>query len=162
MPVPQTLTRPVDLADGAPNDGSARAAKLGLAPAIPFHSLCEEHLLPCYGVVHIGYVRDEERLNQAELTRIVEACSGGIQVQQKMTARIGLWVHHQLAPRGVGVLVEAGYGCTPVREGAALAGPTTTMSFYGPLRHSAAQQREFLTRTREAATLGVVITCDHD
>lgn len=148
MAVPQTLIRPVDLLDVAPSDVPVRAAKLVLARSIPFHSLCEEHLLPFYGVVHIGYVLDEERLNAAELIRIVEACSGGIQVQQKMTARIGLWVHHQLAPRGVGVLVEAGYGCTPVREGAALAGPTTTMSFYGPLRHSAQQQREFLTRTK--------------
>jgi GTP cyclohydrolase I len=162
MAVSQTLMRPIDLIEVAPREDAVRVAQLALASAIPFHSLCEEHLLPFYGIVHIGYVRDEEPLNPAELTRIVEACSGGIQVQQKMTARIGLWVYHQLALRGVGVLVEGGYGCTPVREGAALAGPTTTMAFYGPLRHSAQQQREFLTRTRKAAKPDMVVTCDHD
>ncbi|MDP7706253.1 MULTISPECIES: GTP cyclohydrolase I [unclassified Mycobacterium] len=112
---------------------------------IPFHAICEQHLLPFYGVVHIGYLRGDQRLSQAELTRVVEACAIGVQVQDKMTTRIGLWLHHQLAPRGLGVLVEGGYACTPVREGAALAGPTTTMAFYGTMRDNANQQREFIT-----------------
>lgn len=116
-----------------------------LLRAIPFHAICEQHLLPFYGVVHIGYLRGDQRLSQGELTRIVEACSGGVQVQDKMTTRIGLWLDHQLAPRGLGVLVEGGYACTPVREGAALAGPTTTMAFYGSMRDDADQQREFIT-----------------
>lgn len=116
-----------------------------LLRAIPFQAICEQHLLPFYGVVHIGYLRGAQQLSQAELTRIVEACTGGIQVQEKMTTRIGLWLHHQLAPRGLGVLVEGGYACTPVREGAALAGPTTTMAFYGSMRDDAEQQRQFIT-----------------
>lgn len=123
--------------------------RIELLRAVPFQSICEEHLLPFYGVVHVGYVRGTNRLSQAEFARIVEACSSGIQVQQKMTTRIGLWLDHQLASRGVGVLVEAGYACTPVRDGAALAGPTTTMAFYSSMRDSADEQREFLTRTRE-------------
>ena len=72
-------------------------------------------------------------------------CAIGVQLQDKMTTRIGLWLHHQFAPRGLGVLVEGGYACTPVREGAALAGPTTTMAFYGSMRDNADQQREFIT-----------------
>lgn len=123
--------------------------RLELARPISFQGLCDQHLLPFYGVVRIGYIRGESRLNQDEFTRIVEACSGGVQVQQKMTTRIGLWLDHQLASRGVGVLVEAGYECTPVRDGAALAGPTTTMAFYGSMLDSADQQREFLTLARE-------------
>ncbi len=102
-------------------------------------------MLPFYGVVRIGYLRGEHRLSQAELTRIVEACSGGVQVQDKMTTRIGLWLDHQLRADGLGVLVEGGYACTPVREGAALAGPTTTMAFYGSMRDNAEEQRDFLT-----------------
>jgi GTP cyclohydrolase I len=137
--VPQTLVRP---------DSGILQLRLDrpvLLRAIPFNAICEQHLLPFYGVVHIGYLRGAERLSPAELTRIVDACAIGVQVQEKMTSRIGLWLHHQLAPRGLGVLVEAGYGCTPVREGAALAGPTTTLAFYGSMRDNADQQREFIT-----------------
>ncbi|WP_205875395.1 GTP cyclohydrolase I [Mycobacterium camsae] len=137
--MPQTLVRP---------DSGILQLRLDrpvLLRAIPFHAICEQHLLPFYGVVHIGYLRGDQRLSQTELTRIVDACAIGVQVQEKMTTRIGLWLHHQLAPRGLGVLVEGGYACTPVREGAALAGPTTTMAFYGSMRDNADQQREFIT-----------------
>ncbi len=140
--MPQTLVRHDNARLRLPLDRPV------LLRAIPFQAICEQHLLPFYGVVHIGYLRGEHRLSQAELTRIVEACSGGVQVQEKMTTRVGLWLDHQLAPRGLGVLVEGGYACTPVREGAALAGPTTTMAFYGSMRDNADQQRQFLTLAR--------------
>ncbi|WP_172831661.1 GTP cyclohydrolase I [Mycobacterium asiaticum] len=122
--------------------------RLELTHPVPFQALCEQHLLPFYGVVRVGYVRGENRLLQTEFIRIVESCSAAVQVQQKMTTRIGLWLHHQLGAPGMGVLVEAGYACTPVRDGAALAGPTTTMAFYGSMRDSAEEQREFLTLAR--------------
>lgn len=137
--MPQTLVRP---------DSGILQLRLDrpvLLRAIPFHAICEQHLLPFYGVVHVGYLRGGQRLSQPELTRVVEACTVGVQVQEKMTTRIGLWLDHQLGPRGLGVLVEGGYACTPVREGAALAGPTTTMAFYGSMRDDAEQQREFIT-----------------
>lgn len=137
--MPQTLVRP---------DSAILQLRLDrpvLLRPIQFQAICEQHLLPFYGVVHIGYLRGDQRLSQVELTRVVEACAIGVQVQDKMTTRIGLWLHHQLAPRGLGVLVEGGYACTPVREGAALAGPTTTMAFYGSMRDNADLQREFIT-----------------
>lgn len=138
--MPQTLVRQDNAVPGFSLDRPV------LLRAIPFQAICEQHLLPFYGVVHIGYLRGDKRLSQAELTRVVDACStGGIQIQDKMTSRIGLWLHHQLGPRGLGVLVEGGYACTPVREGAALAGPTTTMAFYGSMRDDADRQREFIT-----------------
>ncbi|KQH75717.1 hypothetical protein AO501_22615 [Mycobacterium gordonae] len=137
--MPQTLVRP---------DSAVLQLRLDrpvLLRPIPFQAICGQHLLPFYGVVHIGYLRGDQRLSQAELTRVVDACAIGVQLQDKMTTRIGLWLHHQFAPRGLGVLVEGGYACTPVREGAALAGPTTTMAFYGSMRDNADQQREFIT-----------------
>lgn len=153
--MPQTLVRhDKDSAHGLGSVLELPVRRIELLPAVPFQSICEEHLLPFYGVVTVGYLRGETRLSQAELARIVDACSVGVQVQQKMTARIGRWLDHQLASRGVGVLVEAGYECTPVRNGAALAGPTTTMAFYGSMRDSADEQRELLTRTRQRATSG--------
>jgi GTP cyclohydrolase IA len=83
-------------------DGS----KFAFACPIPFHSLCAHHLLPFHGVACIGYIPGEKHFGLVELARVVEACSRGIQVQQPMTTRIGLWLRRQLAPPGVGVLVE--------------------------------------------------------
>jgi GTP cyclohydrolase I len=155
MAVPLTLVRddnllrfPVGLLNAAP---ARQEAEIVFAPAIPFHALCEDHLLPYDGTVHIGYVPDEKHLSRTELTRIVEACSGGIQVQQQMTTRIGLWLHHQLSPRGVGVLVEGARACVTARGGIPIAGPPTTLAFYGSLRDSADEQREFLALARKTA-----------
>jgi GTP cyclohydrolase IA len=120
-------------------------AELVLARPIPFHSLCEQHLLPFYGVVHVGYVPDETRLGASELPRIVEACARGIQIQQRMTTRIGLWLHHQLVPRGVGVLVEAVHICTPPSRVSAVGTQTITTAYHGSFFESARARREFCT-----------------
>ena len=152
--MPLTLVRDDNLLQfpiGLSNALAAREAELVLAPAIPFHALCEDHLLPYDGTVHIGYIPGEKQLSQAEFARIVEACSGGIQVQQQMTTRIGLWLHHQLAPRGVGVLVEGARACVTARGGIPIAGPPTTLAFYGSLHDSADGQREFLALARRTA-----------
>ncbi|SON59940.1 GTP cyclohydrolase 1 [Mycobacterium simulans] len=124
-------------------------SELVLVPGIGFQSLCAEHLLPYDGVAHIGYLHGENHLGPAEFARIVAACSGGIQDQQRFTTRMGLWLHHQLAARGVGVLVEGGYTCATDRGGAPFGGPKTTLAFYGSLRQSADEQREFLALTRQ-------------
>lgn len=126
--------------------------EVDLARPIPFHSLCEQHLLPFYGVVHVGYVPDETRLGASELARIVEACARGIQIQQRMTTRIGLWLHHQLAPRGVAVLVEAVHICTPPSRVSSVGTQTITTSYYGSFFESARARREFLKLASQEQT----------
>lgn len=125
-----------------------------LVRGIRFSSLCGQHLLPYYGVVHIGYVRGENDLSSTECRRIVNACSGGIQDQQRMTARMALWLHHQLAPRGVGVLVKGGYTCATGHGGGRLGGPTTTVACYGSFRHNADERDEFFTLARQETAKG--------
>lgn len=113
--------------------------------AISFSAICEQYRLPFYGVVHVGYPCGKNRLSQAELGRIVDERAIAVQVQERMTTRIGLWLDHQLASRGLGVLVEGGYACTPMREGAALAGPRTTLACGGSLRDNADMPSDFMT-----------------
>ncbi|WP_082930120.1 GTP cyclohydrolase I [Mycobacterium sp. 1164966.3] len=127
-------------------------SEIVLTRPIPFHSLCEQHLLPFYGVVHVGYVPDETQLGTSELARIVEACARGIQIQQRMTSRIGLWLHHQLAPRGVGVLVEAVHICMPPSRVSAVGTQTLTTAYYGSFFENARARREFLTLTSREQT----------
>ena len=123
-------------------------SKLVAARSIPFHSLCQHHLVPFDGVVHVGYLPDENQVGLTEFARIVEACSRGIQVQQRMTSRIGLWLQHQLAPRGVGVLVQAVHSCKTARGDSSTVAKTTT-AFFGTLRLSADERREFLALARQ-------------
>jgi GTP cyclohydrolase IA len=130
---------------GGSQPASDSDSELVFAGSIPFHSLCEQHLLGFYGVAHVGYIPDKTPLSASELARIVESCSRGVQVQQRMTTRIGLWLHHQLAPRGVGVLVEAVHICTPPSRVSAVGAQSITTAFYGSLCESTDAQHEFLT-----------------
>ncbi|CAM4407461.1 GTP cyclohydrolase 1 [Mycobacterium basiliense] len=124
-------------------------AELVVVRPVPFRSLCADHLLPFQGVVHIGHIDSENHLSTPELTRIVAACTRSIQTQQPMTIRIGLWLHHQLVPRGVGVLVKANYACAAAARGDAHLGrPATTMAFCGSMRHSADERQEFVALAR--------------
>jgi GTP cyclohydrolase I len=120
-------------------------SELVLARDIPFRSLCEHHLLPFYGVAHVGYVPGEYLLGLSKLARVVEACSRGFQIQERMTTQIGSWLHEHLAPRGVGVLVEGIHTCMTARGIRSVGVSTTTMAFYGSLREHAEDRREFLT-----------------
>lgn len=148
------MLRHADLSLLAGGPQPAAATELVLVCPISFQSLCEQHLLPFYGVVHVGYVPGETRLGTCELARIVEACARGIQIQQRMTTRIGLWLHHQLAPRGVGVLVEAVHICTPPSRVSSVGTQTITTACYGSFFESAAARREFfkLANQEHAAT----------
>ncbi|OBF88493.1 hypothetical protein A5791_17660 [Mycobacterium sp. 852002-51163_SCH5372311] len=132
------------LAGGSPPAPDSISEVL-IARPIPFHSLCEQHLLPFYGVVRVGYVPDETQLGPSELARIVDACARGIQIQRRMTTRIALWLHHQLAPRGVGVLVEAVHICTPPSRVSAVGTQTLTTAYYGSFFESTRARHEFLT-----------------
>jgi GTP cyclohydrolase I len=75
----------LSLLAGAPLPASDIDTDIVWERAIPFHSLCEQHLLPFYGVAHVGYLPGDTELGDSELARIVEACSRGIQIQQRMT-----------------------------------------------------------------------------
>jgi GTP cyclohydrolase IA len=135
---------------GGSLSASDSESELVLPRPLSFHSLCEQHLLPFYGVVHVGYVPGEAQLGTSELARIVEACARGIQIQQRITSRIGLWLHHQLATHGVGVLVEAVHICTPPSRVSSIGTQTITTAYYGSFFESARARREFLKlATRE-------------
>lgn len=74
---------------------------------IPFYSMCEHHLLPFFGKVHIAYVPDGEVLGLSKLARCVEVFSKRPQLQERMTAQIADAIMKELHPQGVMVMVEA-------------------------------------------------------
>jgi GTP cyclohydrolase IA len=129
-----------------PNDSGYR--ELVVAQAIPFRSLCEHHLLPFFGLAHVGYVPAESILGLSKIARVVEACARGFQVQERMTVQIGTWLVKHLDPIGVGVIVQAQHTCMTVRGIRAAGTTATTLSLHGSLRDDPREQQKFMALAR--------------
>jgi GTP cyclohydrolase IA len=121
--------------------------ELVLARDIPFHSLCEHHLLPFSGVAHVGYLPGGRILGLSKLARVVEHFARGLQVQERLTKQIGDWLDDRLAPKGVGVVLEAEHLCMSLRGVQAVGSRTVTSSLHGLVRDDARTRAEFLGLT---------------
>jgi GTP cyclohydrolase I len=118
--------------------------ELVVARAIPFHSLCQHHLLPFHGVAHVGYLPGERIIGLSKLARVVEHFARRLQVQERLTKQIGDWLSDRLAPKGVGVVLEAEHLCMSLRGVQAVGARTVTSSLHGLLRDDARSRAEFL------------------
>jgi GTP cyclohydrolase I len=122
-----------------------------VATRIPVQSLCEHHLLPFTGVAHIGYLPGDRILGLSKLARVLEMFARDLQVQERLTRQVADWLQEQLAPRGVGVVIEAEHLCMSLRGVRAAGSRTTTSALLGLLREDARTRAEFLSLTRTAA-----------
>jgi GTP cyclohydrolase I len=122
--------------------------ELGMVRDIPFHSLCEHHLLPFVGVAHVAYLPKDRILGLSKLARIVETYSRALQVQERMTQQIADWLEEQLAPRGVGVVIEAEHMCMRLRGVRTPGTMTVTSALRGTLRNDPRTRTEFLDLAR--------------
>ena len=126
-----------------PNDGAYD--ELVVVRDIPFHALCEHHLLPFAGVAHVGYIPGPRIVGLSKLARVVELYSKELQVQERMTAQVADWLEAALEPRGVGVVLEAEHLCMTVRGVRAPGSRTTTSAVRGLLRTDPRSRAEFLS-----------------
>jgi GTP cyclohydrolase IA len=132
-----------------PNDEGYN--ELVLATALPVRSLCEHHLLPFAGVAHIGYLPGDRILGLSKLARVLDLFARDLQVQERLTQQVADWLQDNLAPRGVGVVIEAEHLCMSLRGVRAGGSRTTTSALLGLLREDARTRAEFLSLTRTAA-----------
>jgi len=122
--------------------------ELVLARNIPVHSLCEHHMLPFTGVAHVGYLPGERILGLSKLARVVELFARDLQVQERLTVQVANWLQENLAPKGVGVVIEAEHMCMSMRGVQARGSTTITSSVHGALREDARSRQEFFALTR--------------
>lgn len=112
---------------------------------IEFYSLCEHHLLPFFGHVHIAYIPNGEITGLSKLARIVNTFSHRLQVQERMTEQIAHSIQDALNPLGVMVVVEARHLCMQMRGVAKQEANTTTMHHIGAFNDPVTRS-EFLTQ----------------
>jgi GTP cyclohydrolase I len=122
--------------------------ELVLARSIPVQSLCEHHMLPFTGVAHVGYLPGERILGLSKLARVVELFARDLQVQERLTVQVANWLQEHLAPRGVGVVIEAEHMCMSMRGVQAKGSRTITSAVHGLMRHDARSRQEFFALTR--------------
>jgi GTP cyclohydrolase I len=119
--------------------------ELVLARDIPFHSLCQHHLLPFIGVAHIAYLPGERIVGLSKLARVVEAYSRDLQVQERLTVQVANWIEATLSPRGVGVVLEAEHTCMTLRGVRKPGARTVTSALRGILRDDPRTRQEFIS-----------------
>ncbi|HSH23092.1 MAG TPA: GTP cyclohydrolase I FolE [Acidimicrobiales bacterium] len=118
--------------------------ELVLARAIPFHSLCQHHLLPFHGVAHVGYLPGRRILGLSKLARVVELFAHRLQVQERLTTQVADWLEEHLSPKGVGVVIEAEHLCMTMRGVQARGTSTVTSALHGVIRDDGRSRAEFL------------------
>jgi len=111
---------------------------------IEMYSLCEHHLLPFFGKVHVAYVPDGKIIGLSKLPRIVEVFARRLQVQERLTQQIADAIQEVLQPRGVGVVVEAAHLCMMMRGVEKQNSSTITSALRGVFRDDGRTRDEFL------------------
>ena len=112
---------------------------------IPFYSMCEHHLLPFYGVAHIGYIPNEEGriIGISKLARVVEIISKRPQLQERMTTEIADAIMYSLNPDGVAVVIQAEHLCMMMRGIKKPGSNVITSAIRGIFKRKAASRAEF-------------------
>ena len=119
--------------------------------SIEFYSLCEHHLLPFYGNAHVGYLPSSKVVGLSKIPRIVDMFARRLQVQERMTQQIAQFLDELIAPRGVGVVVEAAHMCTMMRGVRKQNSNMVTSALLGAFRNQHATRDEFMSHTRSAS-----------
>jgi GTP cyclohydrolase I len=111
---------------------------------IEFYSLCEHHMLPFLGRVHVAYLPREHIIGLSKIPRIVDMFARRLQLQERMTRQIAEFLNETLHPWGVAVVVEGLHLCATMRGARKHDARMTTSSMLGAFRKSAPTREEFL------------------
>jgi len=112
---------------------------------IEFFSLCEHHLLPFYGKVHVAYIPRDKVIGLSKLPRIVDMFARRLQVQERMTQQIAQTVEEAINPLGVGVVAEARHFCMMMRGVEKQHSGAVTSAMLGAFRTHKETRDEFLS-----------------
>lgn len=113
---------------------------------IDFASLCEHHLLPFFGKVHVAYVPGRSVIGLSKIPRIVEMYARRLQIQERMTTQIAEAIELTIGPRGVAVVIEARHMCSMTRGVKKTRASMSTQAMLGIFKDDLQVRQEFLSR----------------
>ena len=117
-------------------------------------SLCEHHLLPFFGKVHVAYIPKGKVIGLSKIPRLVEVFARRLQVQERMTRQIAEAIEDAIHPQGVGVVVEARHLCMMMRGIEKQHSSTMTSTMLGTFREHQQTRQEFLSLVRRSEANG--------
>ena len=122
---------------------------------IEMFSLCEHHVLPFFGKVHVAYIPNGKVIGLSKIPRLVDIFARRLQVQERLTTQIAECIQHAIEPQGVGVVIEARHLCMMMRGVEKQHSSAVTSAMLGVFRDGQETREEFLSLIRGRATNGV-------
>lgn len=127
-------------------------SEMVLVKDIPFHSLCEHHLLPFAGSAAVAYIPDRRIIGLSKIPRVVDMYARRLQVQERLTQQIADFLMERLSPKGVGVVVEATHLCASMRGIRKPGMVMTTSAVLGLFRRSDKTRAEFFSHLQRPSS----------
>src|SRR5271165_6041868 len=124
---------------------SVKCDEMVIVKDIEFFSMCEHHLLPFFGKVHVAYLPKDKVIGLSKIPRIVNMFARRMQLQERLTQQVAEAVSSAISPRGVAVLVEARHFCMMMRGVEKQHSGTVTSTMLGAFRSNKATRDEFLS-----------------
>jgi len=121
---------------------------------VEMFSLCEHHMLPFFGKVHVAYILNGKVIGLSKIPRLVEVFARRLQVQERMTRQIADTIQEAIAPQGVGVVIEARHLCMMMRGIEKQHSSTVTSAMVGCFQKKETRA-EFLSLVRQPASGGL-------
>jgi GTP cyclohydrolase IA len=115
---------------------------------IEMFSLCEHHLLPFFGKVHVAYIPNGKVLGLSKIPRLVDIFARRLQVQERLTVQLAETIQSAINPQGVGVVIEARHLCVMMRGVEKQHSAAVTSHMLGSFRTSQNTREEFLSLIR--------------
>lgn len=124
-------------------------SELVIVRDIEFYSLCEHHLLPFFGKVHVAYVPNGKVIGLSKIPRIVNTFARRLQVQERLTKEIAHDLQRLLKPKGISVVIEAAHLCLMMRGVEKQSSATITRAELGNFSEDADLRAEFLAHIKK-------------
>lgn len=138
------LDDPEKIVADAMFDAGSGAEEMVIVRDIPFHSMCEHHMLPFYGQIHVAYVPQGKVVGLSKIARVVDCFSKRLQIQERLTSQVADAIEVCVEAKGVAVCAEACHMCMSMRGVGKLGAITTSFAYKGTFKTDRALRMEFL------------------